>query len=429
MEVFTENEAATDLRDSRQRRLRIAWISDVGGGGGVPGMATQLVSALSAQDCDLVVFSRTPGQEIDRVFPQGVLRRTSFIVSTYQWEWGKWYSRDRRVAFLASFFKRISAGRSLVLKLLAEHARRPFDVVVQFSQIELFGLRRHAARLPIVIYPCVHADGERQACIREQWISRRCEPWWWRLFRGFYLELRSRIQARDLRLARKIIGMSNIFNQRLKTDYSLDNARFGVVYHPIQLDEISAMKRRPDAQIRLLFVGRISVRKGVELIIEAAPKLLAKHPDVTITIVGAGALWSNYEPLLGDCLQEPVTWKRSLPHHEVIREMENSDILLIPSHYEPGGIVVGEALAAGMLVVASDVVGSAEILSERACVKFSAGDASGFIGAVETAIERVRMSPEEVRRLTRKECEKHFSLSLIGDSLFAQLRALNNETA
>jgi glycosyltransferase involved in cell wall biosynthesis len=318
--------------------------------------------------------------------------------------------------------KRIRAGRTLVSKLLVEHARSPFDVVVQFSQIELFGLRKHAARLPIVIYPCVHADGERQACIRENWIARKCEPWWWRSLRGFYLELRSRIQARDLRLARKIIGMSNIFNQTLKRDYKLDRAKFGVVYHPIQLDQISSKKRRADSQIRLLFVGRISVRKGIELIIEAAPKLLAKHPDASVTMVGAGALWSNYEPLLGDRLEERLLWKRSLPHQEVIEEMENSDILIIPSHYEPGGIVVGEALAAGMLVVASDVVGSAEILSDRACVKFSAGNLSSFLAAIETAIERIRTNPEEVRRVTRSECEQHFNLSLIGDTLFDQLQ-------
>jgi glycosyltransferase involved in cell wall biosynthesis len=391
----------------------------------VPGMATQLVAALSAQECELVVFSRTPRQEIERVFSEEVLGKTSFVISTYQWEWGKWYSRDRRVAFLASFLKRIRAGRTLVSNLLAEHARSPFDVVVQFSQIELFGLRKHAGHLPIVIYPCVHAGGERQACIREEAIARKCEPRWWRLVRGFYLELRSRVQARDLRLARKIVGMSNIFNATIKNDYRLNGAKFGVVYHPIQLDRISALKRRADGRIRLLFVGRISVRKGVELILEVTPKLLAKNPDAIVTIVGGGALWSNYEPLLGDRLSERLLWKRSLPHDEVLREMENSDILLVPSHYEPGGIVVGEALAAGMLVVASDVVGSAEILNDQACVKFPAGRASDFLTAIETAIERVRAHPEEVRRVTRSEGERHFSLSVIGDTLFGQLNAIN----
>src|SRR5260221_9444686 len=105
MSVLNESKTMSESGKARQGRLRIAWISDVGPGGGVPGMATLLVAALSAQDCELVVFSRTPRQDIDRLFSGQVLERTSFFVSSYQWEWGKWYSRDRRCGFIASFFK------------------------------------------------------------------------------------------------------------------------------------------------------------------------------------------------------------------------------------------------------------------------------------------------------------------------------------
>jgi len=422
MTVLIENETAPEPHKARAKPLRIAWVSDVGPGGGVPGMATQLVTGLSAQDCQLVVFSRIPRKEVEKLFSEAVLEKTRFILSPYTWEWGKWYSRDRRIAFIASFIKRLKAGKKLVSQLTAEHAQDPFDVVVQFSQIELFGLRKYAAHLPIVIYPCVHADGERQACIREKSIARKCEPWWWRQFRSLYLEVRSRIQARDLRLARKIIGMSNVFNKTLKRDYRLDNAKFGVVYHPIQLDQISACKGRADGQIRLLFVGRISVRKGIELLLEAAPQILAKHPNVIITIVGSGSLWSNYEPLLAHTRSERLVWKKSLPHPEVINEMENSDVLLVPSHYEPGGIVVGEALAAGMQIVASDIVGSAEVLSEEVCIKFPAGNLSGFLAAMETAIHRSRSRAQELRSEAREKCERYFSLPVVANSLLDQLR-------
>jgi len=424
MTVLIENETAPEPQKARAKPLRIAWVSDVGPGGGVPGMATQLVTGLSAQDCQLVVFSRIPRKEIEKLFSEAALEKTRFILSPYTWEWGKWYSRDRRIAFIASFIKRLRAGKKLVSHLVAAHEQDPFDVIVQFSQIELFGLRKYAARLPIVIYPCVHADGERQACIREKSIARKCEPWWWRQFRSLYLEVRSRIQARDLRLARKIIGMSNVFNKTLKRDYRLDNAKFGVVYHPIQLDQISACKGRADGQIRLLFVGRISVRKGIELLLEAAPQILAKHPNVIITIVGSGSLWSNYEPLLAHTRSERLVWKKSLPHPEVIKEMENSDVLLVPSHYEPGGIVVGEALAAGMVVVASDVVGSAEILSDEVCMRYPAGNVLGFLTATETAIECMRSGPQKLRQRARDECEKHFSLTTVTNVLLSQLKPL-----
>ena len=413
------------LHKTRSKTLRVAWISDVGAGGGVPGMAAQLVTGLSEQNCELHVFSRVPPQVIDKLFSKQVLSKTRFSLSPYEWEWGRWYSRDRRIAFVASFVKRIKAGQRLIADLLAEHGKRPFDAVVQFSQIELFDLRKYAARLPLVIYPCVHAKGELRSCIQEESIARQCEPGWWRLLRRFYLELRSRMQSQDLRLARKVIGMSKTFNERLKEDYQLYRAKFGVVYQPIALDQISACKRQADGQVRLLFVGRISVRKGIELLLEAAPHILSKHLDATITIIGAGSLWSNYEPLLRRTLPQRLIWKKNLPHDGVVSEMEQSDILLVPSHYEPGGIVVGEALAAGMLIVASDVVGSAEILSNEVCLRFAAGDFSEFLLAMEAAVSRIRPDAKTLRLKAREECEKHFSLPIVANALMNQLQLLS----
>lgn len=405
-------------------KLRIAWISDVGPGGGVPGMATQLVTGLSEQDCQLHLFSRAPDELIAKVFSQQVLSKIQFSSFPYQWEWGRWYSRDRRMALFASFAKRIKAGEKLIAELLAEHAKCPFDVVVQFSQIELFGLRKYATRLPLVIFPCVHARGELNSCIEEESIACQCEPGWWRILRKFYLGLRSHIQSRDLPLARKVIGMSNIFNERLKADYRLDRTDFGVVHNPIPLNQISACKREADGQIRLLFVGRISVRKGIELLLKAAPQILAKHLDATITIVGAGSLWSNYEPLLNHALPERLLWKKNLPHPEVLSEMERSDILLVPSHYEPGGIVVGEALAAGMLIVASKAVGCAEMLDNDVCLHFVTGDLADFVLAAETAIDRIRTGEPTLRPKARDQCAQHFSLSVVANALIGELQLL-----
>jgi glycosyltransferase involved in cell wall biosynthesis len=412
------------LHGKRSKTLRIAWLSDVGPSGGVPGMATQLVTGLSEQDCQLHLFSRISPEHLEKLLSKRVLSKIQFSSSPYEWEWGRWYNRDRRMALFASFVKRIKAGEKLISELLAEHAKCPFDAVVQFSQIELFGLRKYAVRLPLVIFPCVHAKGELRSCIEEESIARRCEPSWWRILRKFYLELRSLIQSRDLPLARKVVGMSKIFNARLKNDYRLYHTNFGVVYHPIPMNQISACKRRADGQIRLLFAGRISVRKGIELLLRAAPQILSKHLDATITIVGGGSLWSSYEPLLDHALPSRLVWKKNLPHPEVLSEMESSDILLVPSHYEPGGIVVGEALAAGMLIVASDVVGSAEMLSNDVCLHFATGDLAAFLVAIETAIGRIRSGEPTLRLKAREQCDKHFSLSVVAAALIDELQRL-----
>ena len=51
-----------------------------------------------------------------------------------------------------------------------------------------------------------------------------------------------------------------------------------------------------------------------------------------------------------------------------------ADALLVPSHYEPGSLGVGEALASGVPVVVSDAVGPAEVLDPRTCRVFPTGD-------------------------------------------------------
>src|SRR5260221_1238313 len=116
MTVLKEGKAgaATLSISSASKTLRIAWISDFGGGGGVPGMATQLVAALCEQDCELADFTRTSRQEIERFFSDHILRKTSFFVSTHKWERGQWHSRDTRVAFIASFPKQISDSQAAV---------------------------------------------------------------------------------------------------------------------------------------------------------------------------------------------------------------------------------------------------------------------------------------------------------------------------
>ena len=81
--------------------------------------------------------------------------------------------------------------------------------------------------------------------------------------------------------------------------------------------------------------------------------------------------------------------------------MQCSDVLLVPSQYEPGGIVVGEALANGMVVVASDVVGSAENLSNPLAFHFKAGDRTELMKAIDRAVLAVRSEGNSLRDLAR----------------------------
>ena len=147
-------------------------------------------------------------------------------------------------------------------------------------------------------------------CRKEGAISRRCERGWWRVLRNGYLAHRARLQKRDYRLARGVIGMSHRFNRWVQRDYRVPSERLGVVYHPIEVGGLSDLRPTTPRLIRLLFVGRVSVRKGVELLVQVIPSVLAAHPDVEVGVIGAGSLWSDYETLLSDLPKERCRWLR-----------------------------------------------------------------------------------------------------------------------
>ena len=409
--------------------MKLAWIGSPSEGGGVGGMCRLFLRELAQMPIELDVYANTQLSDVPQLrglFDAPDKRFFSFL---YEWNWNSWYGRNRQIAFVMSFLKRLPLHGRIVEALMAEHRRRAYDVVIQFSQGELLSLRAHTSDVRVLLFPCVHAAGELHWCRKEAALARRCEKLWWRVLRDCYLAFRARLQKQDYHRARGIIGMSQRFNRCVERDYGVARGRMGVVYHPIEVGEASSPLPSVQERIRLLFVGRISVRKGIDLLIQTIPALLAAHPDIEVAVIGAGSLWSDYEGLLKDLPTERCRWLKSLPNEQVTKEMQKADILLAPSFYEPGGIVVGEALACGMIVVASDEVGSAENLPSSVCKKFRAGDQEGFKTAVLAALTDVRKRGVELREKARRVASEQFDPASMTRMLLSEVeRILANES-
>jgi glycosyltransferase involved in cell wall biosynthesis len=102
--------------------------------------------------------------------------------------------------------------------------------------------------------------------------------------------------------------------------------------------------------------------------------------------------------------------------------LRDADALLVPSHYEPGSLVVGEALACGVPVVVSDAVGPAEVLDPRCCRTFPSGDLDAFEATVRALLPELRMGWDELSVLSRAESEQ-FEPATIGAELHDILAA------
>lgn len=129
----------------------------------------------------------------------------------------------------------------------------------------------------------------------------------------------------------------------------------------------------PEKAISLLLVGKIGCRKGQKYLLEALGLLADEGVDVRLTLVGA----ADPHYLAGMALPDnvAVTHKRHIPNSEMIGFMKGFDMLVLPSLEDGFGIVVAEALSAGVPVVVSSNAGAADLVEDGVNgFVFSAGD-------------------------------------------------------
>jgi glycosyltransferase involved in cell wall biosynthesis len=114
----------------------------------------------------------------------------------------------------------------------------------------------------------------------------------------------------------------------------------------------------PASESHLLFVGRLVSVKGADVALRALSHL---DPSYTLTICGDGAERTNLETLTGRLgIGSRVTFRGWVGHKELAEIAKQASIQLVPSRYEPFGIVALEAIAAGCPVVASRTGGLPE---------------------------------------------------------------------
>lgn len=135
---------------------------------------------------------------------------------------------------------------------------------------------------------------------------------------------------------------------------------------------------------RLLYVGRIDPRKGIETVVRA----LALCPaEATLSIVGGGD--ERYLSRLRALADELGVGARVsygvVERSELAGRFDVADVVVFPSEWEePFGLVPLEAMARGVPVVATTVGGAGEFLADGGnCLTFAAGDAEALVEALQ----------------------------------------------
>lgn len=409
----------------RRPLTRIAWQGPVSGDGGVAYVGLQLVQGLRRRGVAVDCYMTGDSEDVPEALREDNGVRL-YCCPTY-WEWQRWYSRNPLSAFITGQTARGIAQHRLARTMAEQHGRQPYDLLYQYSQIELFGIRGLRKALPpIVVHPEVHAAGELAWHRRERALAARSETPQRRMTARAMLIGRAARQRRDIRLVQRVIAPSRAFASHIATDYGVPPDRISVVPNPIDLSRFAPRadnspngSRRP---VRLLFVSRLAVRKGLDLVVGLSHRLNDLTGRVRIEIIGGESLWSDYRALLSDLNRGVGVYRGELDPHSLAAVYADADALIQPSKYEPFALTVGEALASGMPVVASDQVGAAEGIDPGCCTVFRSGDLNAFESAVRGLIGRLENGGKPaISQLARSEAQRHFSAEHVADRVVESL--------
>lgn len=156
----------------------------------------------------------------------------------------------------------------------------------------------------------------------------------------------------------------------------------------------------PDAPT-VAFLGRLDEsRKGLPVLVEAIPAVLARHPGARFLVAGHGETGAaEAAEALGD-LARSVTFLGAVSDEDKARLLASVDVYCAPhTGGESFGIVLVEAMSAGATVVASDLGAFRRVLDDgEAGILFRNGDAADLAAT----LDRVLSDPELRRRTSER---------------------------
>jgi glycosyltransferase involved in cell wall biosynthesis len=201
----------------------------------------------------------------------------------------------------------------------------------------------------------------------------------------------------------------------------LDGLDAHVVYCPIELDPplVDPPWQRAGVAPRgpvIGFVGRIEPRKGVLDLIAAVPAIRTGAPGAQVVIVGDDP-WGAFPEYLAEVRAAQnvihVPWQEN-----AAGLMRHLDVLVAPSHQEPFGTVLSEAMAVGTPVVATRVGGLAEVVDDGVTgLLVEPGDPDALAAAVLEVLDR-----REAMGAAARQAARRFGADAYADRVEALIR-------
>ncbi|MEW6736519.1 MAG: glycosyltransferase [Acidobacteriota bacterium] len=387
------------------RKRRIALVAPaLANGGGVPGLATFLCHIIStANDYELDLISLATSFR-DRASVR--------LTSPFSWLQGPqvlseiWHNKPIRHvgAIFSEFeFQRYSSRR-LLTQLLNE-----YDLIQVIAGTPAWGLVAEAVTKPVALFVATLAQLERSAGLA---VAKGLRGWWYRCMTGITI----RLDYRALRYLDTVFVLNRSMQKHLQSYLDPDR----VVFAPPGVDtELFHPAEIRDGKY-ILSVGRFSdPRKNVRMLFSAYQHLRqnwsANQPIPKLLLVGQSsptqADW-QFACELG--LAEQIEIKQAVTPQELAEFYRHAALFVLSSDEEGLGLVILEAMASGLPVVATRCGGPQTAITDADNGFLTrVGDPLEFAKKISDLLVN-RSLNEEMGKRARQTAEKQFSLTATG---------------
>lgn len=177
---------------------------------------------------------------------------------------------------------------------------------------------------------------------------------------------------------------------------------------------------------QLLFIGRLTEQKGIDILLEAINRVIKKGGDVNVKIIGDGELRKQLE-ILSNQLGIYNYVKFEGIQENVMYWYLNSDILIIPSRYEGLPLVLLEGMACGVPIIASNIPAHREVLKDGITgIIFEKENIKQLSDKIEYLIQNPQVA-KEIGKRGREMVISKYSLEKISEKYIELFKSIMKE--
>jgi glycosyltransferase involved in cell wall biosynthesis len=147
----------------------------------------------------------------------------------------------------------------------------------------------------------------------------------------------------------------------------------------------------------------------VDLLLSAFDGLVTKGINASLLLVGQEVDFQTFLASVSPAARSRIHYEGFQPPEALPKYFSQSDVFVLPSRHDGWGVVINQALGAGLPVICSDRVGAGLDLVEHGVngLRFSSGD----VGALQAAMEKLANRPDLARSWGLASRQKSYALT------------------